>query len=242
MGPQTLRSAPRHEGLWQVSGRNELSHMELARSTTWYVASWSFWWDIYILWQTPAAVFRGRGARNRVSDSIGPPKCHQEGRSADERYVYFREAVPKQSDGALESIPRARAPTSRSSSSELVFTRATSRKTTSTIPSYVSGRKVRNAIAMCGGWRTRDKVQRRDGLRTGVPGESNDSTRVTFTRVTAGVATASARPGGGRAKGWIDHHGRKLASRTLFRRRMGFWLAPKGDGRDDGSRNGGKFA
>jgi exopolysaccharide biosynthesis polyprenyl glycosylphosphotransferase len=53
---------PGMTGLWQVSGRNELSHMELARLDYQYVASWSFWWDINILWQTPAAVFRGRGA------------------------------------------------------------------------------------------------------------------------------------------------------------------------------------
>jgi exopolysaccharide biosynthesis polyprenyl glycosylphosphotransferase len=53
---------PGMTGLWQVSGRNELSHMELARLDYLYVASWSFWWDINILWQTPTAVFRGRGA------------------------------------------------------------------------------------------------------------------------------------------------------------------------------------
>ncbi|MGH3732112.1 MAG: sugar transferase [Acidimicrobiales bacterium] len=53
---------PGMTGLWQVSGRNELSHLEMARLDYLYVASWSFRWDIYILWQTPAAVFRGRGA------------------------------------------------------------------------------------------------------------------------------------------------------------------------------------
>jgi exopolysaccharide biosynthesis polyprenyl glycosylphosphotransferase len=53
---------PGMTGLWQISGRNELSHMELARLDYLYVASWSFWWDINILWQTPTAVLRGRGA------------------------------------------------------------------------------------------------------------------------------------------------------------------------------------
>jgi exopolysaccharide biosynthesis polyprenyl glycosylphosphotransferase len=57
-----FEARPGMTGLWQVSGRNELSHMELARLDYLYVASWSFWWDINILWQTPAAVFRGRGA------------------------------------------------------------------------------------------------------------------------------------------------------------------------------------
>jgi exopolysaccharide biosynthesis polyprenyl glycosylphosphotransferase len=57
-----FEARPGMTGLWQVSGRNELSHLELARLDYLYVASWSFWWDIYILWQTPAAVLRGRGA------------------------------------------------------------------------------------------------------------------------------------------------------------------------------------
>jgi exopolysaccharide biosynthesis polyprenyl glycosylphosphotransferase len=53
---------PGMTGLWQVSGRSELSHLELCRLDYLYVASWSFWWDMHILWQTPAAIFRGRGA------------------------------------------------------------------------------------------------------------------------------------------------------------------------------------
>jgi exopolysaccharide biosynthesis polyprenyl glycosylphosphotransferase len=57
-----FEARPGMTGLWQVSGRNELSHMELARLDYLYVASWTFWWDINILWQTPGAVLRGRGA------------------------------------------------------------------------------------------------------------------------------------------------------------------------------------
>ncbi len=57
-----FEARPGMTGLWQVSGRNELSYLELARLDYLYVASWSFWWDIYILWQTPIAVLRGRGA------------------------------------------------------------------------------------------------------------------------------------------------------------------------------------
>lgn len=53
---------PGMTGLWQVSGRNELSHLELCRLDYLYVASWSFWWDAQIMWQTPATVFKGRGA------------------------------------------------------------------------------------------------------------------------------------------------------------------------------------
>ncbi len=57
-----FEARPGMTGLWQVSGRNELSHLELCRLDYLYVASWSFWWDMQILWQTPSTIFRGRGA------------------------------------------------------------------------------------------------------------------------------------------------------------------------------------
>ena len=49
-------------GLWQVSGRSNLSFDELQRLDYLYVASWSLWWDFRILWNTPARVLRGHGA------------------------------------------------------------------------------------------------------------------------------------------------------------------------------------
>ncbi len=49
-------------GLWQVSGRSQLSERELRRLDYLYVASWSLWWDLRILCQTPAQVLKGRGA------------------------------------------------------------------------------------------------------------------------------------------------------------------------------------
>ena len=49
-----FEARPGMTGLWQVSGRNELSHLELCRLDYQYVASWSFWWDMQILWQTPS--------------------------------------------------------------------------------------------------------------------------------------------------------------------------------------------
>jgi exopolysaccharide biosynthesis polyprenyl glycosylphosphotransferase len=49
-------------GLWQVSGRSELTFDEMQRLDYLYVASWSIWWDFRILWMTPALVFRGHGA------------------------------------------------------------------------------------------------------------------------------------------------------------------------------------
>lgn len=49
-------------GLWQISGRNDLPYEELRRLDYAYVASWSLWWDLRILWHTPASVLRRRGA------------------------------------------------------------------------------------------------------------------------------------------------------------------------------------
>jgi lipopolysaccharide/colanic/teichoic acid biosynthesis glycosyltransferase len=49
-------------GLWQVSGRNDLSMDDLRRLDYLYVASWSLWWDVKIVWDTPRAMLRGFGA------------------------------------------------------------------------------------------------------------------------------------------------------------------------------------
>ena len=53
---------PGMTGLWQVSGRNDLPFEELCRLDYCYVTSWSLWWDLRILWHTPAIAFRSRGA------------------------------------------------------------------------------------------------------------------------------------------------------------------------------------
>jgi exopolysaccharide biosynthesis polyprenyl glycosylphosphotransferase len=53
---------PGMTGLWQVSGRNDLSSTELCRLDYVYVASWSFWWDLRILWSTPSVIVRALGA------------------------------------------------------------------------------------------------------------------------------------------------------------------------------------
>jgi exopolysaccharide biosynthesis polyprenyl glycosylphosphotransferase len=49
-------------GLWQVSGRSELTYDDLRFLDALYVSSWSFWWDLRILAQTPRSVFVRRGA------------------------------------------------------------------------------------------------------------------------------------------------------------------------------------
>ena len=49
-------------GLWQVSGRNDLSRQDLVQLDYLYVASWSLWWDLKIMWDTPKTMARGTGA------------------------------------------------------------------------------------------------------------------------------------------------------------------------------------
>ena len=49
-------------GLWQVSGRNDLSYEERVNLDEYYVRNWSVWMDIYILASTIKAVLTGKGA------------------------------------------------------------------------------------------------------------------------------------------------------------------------------------
>lgn len=49
-------------GLWQVSGRSNLSFDERIELELFYAQNWSFWLDIKILFKTIAVVFRGKGA------------------------------------------------------------------------------------------------------------------------------------------------------------------------------------
>jgi exopolysaccharide biosynthesis polyprenyl glycosylphosphotransferase len=49
-------------GLWQVSGRNDLTRKDLVQLDHLYVASWSLWWDLKIIFETPMTMIRGTGA------------------------------------------------------------------------------------------------------------------------------------------------------------------------------------
>lgn len=49
-------------GLWQVSGRNNLTEDELRQLDYLYVNAWSLWWDVKICFDTPRAMIRGLGA------------------------------------------------------------------------------------------------------------------------------------------------------------------------------------
>jgi lipopolysaccharide/colanic/teichoic acid biosynthesis glycosyltransferase len=49
-------------GLWQISGRSNLSFDDLVRLDFYYLENWSLWMDISILVKTIPAVLKGRGA------------------------------------------------------------------------------------------------------------------------------------------------------------------------------------
>jgi undecaprenyl-phosphate galactose phosphotransferase len=50
-------------GLWQVSGRSDMSYTRRVRLDVWYVRNWTLWHDIAILFKTVPAVFLQHGAR-----------------------------------------------------------------------------------------------------------------------------------------------------------------------------------
>jgi lipopolysaccharide/colanic/teichoic acid biosynthesis glycosyltransferase len=49
-------------GLWQVSGRNEVSLRDRVHLDSYYVRNWSPWLDLHILARTAKVVFTGQGA------------------------------------------------------------------------------------------------------------------------------------------------------------------------------------
>jgi lipopolysaccharide/colanic/teichoic acid biosynthesis glycosyltransferase len=49
-------------GLWQVSGRSEVSFQERLEIDAYYVRNWSPWLDLYILARTAWVVLFARGA------------------------------------------------------------------------------------------------------------------------------------------------------------------------------------
>jgi lipopolysaccharide/colanic/teichoic acid biosynthesis glycosyltransferase len=57
-----LRVKPGITGLWQVSGRSELSWAETVRLDVRYVDRWSLGLDLLIMLRTPVAVMSRRGA------------------------------------------------------------------------------------------------------------------------------------------------------------------------------------
>lgn len=57
-----LTVKPGITGLWQVSGRSDLSYEERVRLDMNYIRNWTIWLDLQLLLQTVPAVLKGRGA------------------------------------------------------------------------------------------------------------------------------------------------------------------------------------
>lgn len=57
-----LTVMPGITGLWQVSGRSDISYDERVRLDMYYIRNWSIWLDLQLLFQTIPAVVKSRGA------------------------------------------------------------------------------------------------------------------------------------------------------------------------------------
>jgi undecaprenyl-phosphate galactose phosphotransferase len=57
-----LLTRPGITGLWQISGRSDLSFEERLKLDTWYVLNWSLWLDLYIILKTFLVVLSKKGA------------------------------------------------------------------------------------------------------------------------------------------------------------------------------------
>jgi lipopolysaccharide/colanic/teichoic acid biosynthesis glycosyltransferase len=49
-------------GIWQISGRSDVSYAERVRLDMQYIRNYTFWLDFMILFRTMPAVLGGRGA------------------------------------------------------------------------------------------------------------------------------------------------------------------------------------
>jgi hypothetical protein len=96
------------------------------------------------------------------------------------------------------------------------------------------------AARLCGagGSALTTKYNRGVEVRTRISGESNDSTEVAFVLVPTRMATALARPRGGRTRRSVSCHDRTSAPITQCPHTTWFWFTPTNVGRDCGSRNG----
>jgi exopolysaccharide biosynthesis polyprenyl glycosylphosphotransferase len=61
-GMNLLTVKPGITGLWQVSGRSDVSYAERVRLDMYYIRNWSIWLDLQLLFQTIPAVIQRRGA------------------------------------------------------------------------------------------------------------------------------------------------------------------------------------
>jgi exopolysaccharide biosynthesis polyprenyl glycosylphosphotransferase len=61
-GTNLLTVRPGITGLWQVSGRSDISYEERVRMDMYYIRNWSIWLDVQLLMRTIPAVFTRKGA------------------------------------------------------------------------------------------------------------------------------------------------------------------------------------
>jgi exopolysaccharide biosynthesis polyprenyl glycosylphosphotransferase len=61
-GLNLLTVRPGITGLWQVSGRSDISYEQRVQLDMYYIRNWSIWFDLQLLWQTIPAVLGARGA------------------------------------------------------------------------------------------------------------------------------------------------------------------------------------
>jgi lipopolysaccharide/colanic/teichoic acid biosynthesis glycosyltransferase len=61
-GMNLLTVYPGITGLWQVSGRSDLSFEERVQLDMHFIRNWTIWLDFLILLRTIPAVFRAKGA------------------------------------------------------------------------------------------------------------------------------------------------------------------------------------
>lgn len=57
-----LEAKPGITGLWQISGRNDVTYAERVQLDAWYARNWQLWYDVVILLKTVKVVFGKKGA------------------------------------------------------------------------------------------------------------------------------------------------------------------------------------
>jgi exopolysaccharide biosynthesis polyprenyl glycosylphosphotransferase len=61
-GFNLLTVRPGITGLWQVSGRSDITYQERVRLDMYYIRNWSILLDLQIIWRTLPAILKGKGA------------------------------------------------------------------------------------------------------------------------------------------------------------------------------------
>jgi len=57
-----LSVTPGLTGLWQVTGRSNVSFHDMVMLDLYYISNWSFWWDLRLIFRTIPVILLGRGA------------------------------------------------------------------------------------------------------------------------------------------------------------------------------------